>query len=122
MPGADPAIQKWFQALDKAKGAFDQALFEAEQAIATKTAARCQSLSQTATSIDARLPGLRGVSPTAGAAIADTLHPLMTTMLSVADSCTKGDFVAAQTLLTQTAIPQQADAQERIDEILDGDI
>ena len=121
MPGDDPAIQRWFLGIDRAKTAFDQALFQAERGIGTKTAADCQALKRTSTAIQAKLPTLRAVSSPAGAALAGVVDPMMTTMVSIADSCLSGNFVSAQTLLTQTGIPQQANVQARIDEILDGD-
>jgi hypothetical protein len=45
----------------------------------------------------------------------------MVTMTSIAASCMNGDFPAAQTLMDSTGVPQQADTQASIDEILDGD-
>jgi hypothetical protein len=121
MPGADPTIQKWFLAVEKGKIAFNEALFQAQRGIKASSAAACQPLRRTAGAIQAELAKLRSVPSPAGAKIADAVAPLMVTMTSVADSCTHGDFPAAQQLMDSTGVPQQADTQALIDEILDGD-
>jgi hypothetical protein len=121
IPGDDPAIQHWFLAIDTAKTAFDNALFKAERGISGSSSAACKPLVQTVRTIVGALPRLRSVPSPAGAKIADAVGPLMTTMGQVADLCTSGKFSAAQALLTATGIPQQAEAQALVDEILDGD-
>jgi hypothetical protein len=121
LPGADPTIQKWFLSVEKAKTAFNQALFQAQQGIKASSAVACQPLSRTARAIQAELPRLRSVQSPAGPKLADAVAPLMVTMTSIAASCMNGDFPAAQQLMDSTGVPQQADTQALIDEILDGD-
>ncbi|MDQ1753191.1 MAG: hypothetical protein QOE71_4247 [Pseudonocardiales bacterium] len=120
MPGADPAIQKWFLSVEKAKITFNQALFQAQRGIKANSAAACQPLRRAASAIQAELARLHSVSSPAGAKIADAVAPLMVTMTSIADACIKGDYPAAQKLMDSTGVPQQADTQALIDEILDG--
>jgi hypothetical protein len=120
MPGADPAIQKWFLSVEKQKIAFNQALFQAQRGIKANSAAACQPLRRAASALQAELARLRSVSSPAGAKIADAIAPLMVTMTSIADVCIKGDFPAAQKLMDSTGVPQQAETQALIDEILDG--
>jgi hypothetical protein len=125
IPGDDPAIQRWFLAIDKAKWAYDNALFKAEQVIfspspSASSASACQPLVQTVKAILAALPKLRSVSPPAGASIADAVQPLMDTMQQVGAACVSMNFTTARSLLA-TGIPQQASAQAAIDAILDGD-
>jgi len=121
IPGANPAIQRWFLSIDKAKAAFNNALFKAQQGIKASSSPACGPLDQTAKVIVAALPKLRSVPSPAGAKIADAVQPLMDTMAQVAALCRSGDFAGAQALLSTTGIPQQAATQQRIDEILDGE-
>jgi hypothetical protein len=120
LPGNDPGIQKWFRQIDAVKIAFDAALFSAEKGIAAGRAADCQSLARQSTALLNLLPTLQRL-PTPGAAdLAGALQPMLTTMSELARVCAAGDFAAARSMLG-TAVSQQAEAQGRVDEILDGD-
>jgi hypothetical protein len=119
MPGVNPAIQKWLLDNGKKKIDFDQALFQAEKGITAKSPADCQPLNKTAHTLGAALSGLSHVPDPAGSKIASLYASLMTKMESVATACVNGDFAGAQTQLDTTAIPQQADTQASVDDILD---
>jgi hypothetical protein len=120
LPGADPAIQRWFLGVDKVRAAFGDDLRKAEQAITAGTSAGCTALDQIVRRIVAALPSLRSVPSPAGARIATAVQPLMDTMGTVAAQCLAGSFAAAQSSLA-IAIPQQASVQATMDAILDGD-
>jgi hypothetical protein len=120
LPGNDPAIQKWFQQIDAVKIAFDAALFSAEQGIAAGRATDCQSLARQSTALLKVLPALQRLSSPGAGELATTLQPMLMSMSQLAADCVAGDFAAARSLLP-AAVAQQADAQGRVDEILDGD-
>ena len=119
IPGTDPAIQRWFLLLDRAKTAFDKALFQAERGVANKMPSDCQALATTAQKITGQLPALVNVAP-AGARLAAAISPVMQRMATMAAACLASDWTVASIAMS-TGIAQQAQAQTVIDEILDGD-
>ena len=120
-PGANPSIQHWFLKVGNAQVAFDNALLRAEQGIAKHEASMCRPLEQKVQPILSAFPSLRNIASAAGSELADTIEPAMRTFSRVAKRCTAGDFGGARALL-RTGVRQQADAQNTIDEILDGDL
>jgi hypothetical protein len=119
IPATEPGIQRWFLRVDKAKIAFNNALFRAERGVSSKVPSDCNDLDTTVAKIVAELPGLGRVS-SAGAKIAAAVKPVMDTMGVLAKDCLAAHWSSAQTDL-DVGIPQQANAQEAIDAILDGD-
>jgi hypothetical protein len=119
IPGDDPAIQRWFLAIDKAKWVLNNAYLKAVQGVSRQSATDCQPLGQTVQAIVAALPKVQNLGA-AGARIAAAVTPLMTNMGQLASSCTIGDFPTARTILN-TVIPQQGNVQATIDSVLDGD-
>jgi hypothetical protein len=105
--------------VDKAKIAFNNALFRAERGVTNHVSSDCQSLDTMVQKIVVELPGLTNSSP-AGAKIAAAVRPVMDTMAVLAKDCLAGGWTAAVNDLN-TAVPQQANAQALIDAILDGD-
>ena len=122
MPGTDPAMQRWFLALDKARIAFNNVLFRAEGDIAAGTGtANCSALVSATTLIIKVLPALRKI-PAGGAAIADVYGPSLDQFAAVGAACVKRDFAGAKQILGDTstgAIAGYGVAQEEVDEILD---
>jgi t-SNARE complex subunit (syntaxin) len=120
IPGTDPAIQRWFLDNDAAKVAFNDALLRAERGVAGHTASECTPLRSAVDRLNKVLPKLAALSP-AGQKLAAAMQPAVTTFDSAATACLAKNFAAAQTAL-DSAVLQQADAQARVDEILDGDL
>ncbi|MEO6504118.1 MAG: hypothetical protein ABIQ09_19695 [Jatrophihabitantaceae bacterium] len=120
IPGTDPAIQRWFLSNDAAKIAFNDALLRAQRGVAGGKAAECHPLSVATEALGKALPKLAGLSP-AGLKLAAAIQPVMTTFTTAATACLAKDFPAAQTAL-DAGVVRQADAQETIDEILDGEL
>lgn len=120
IPGDDPSIQRWFLKVGKAQVAFDNALFRAEQGIARHVTSMCRPLDRKVQSILSALPRLRNIRSRAGSEIADAIEPGMKTFKQMGDRCAAGDFAGARVLMP-TGVRQQADAQTKLDEILDGD-
>jgi hypothetical protein len=104
----------------KAQVAFDNGLFRAEQGIAKRVASRCRPLADKIEPILSALPSLRSIPSGAGSEIADAIAPAMRTFSKMGDRCAAGDFAGARALLP-TGVRRQADAQTKLDEILDGD-
>ncbi|MCW2725179.1 MAG: hypothetical protein JWN35_2100 [Frankiales bacterium] len=120
VPGTDPSVQRWWLSVDQAKVRFNDALQQAQTAVAAQQAGACQPLSASVSSIQGALPRLR-LLPNGGAKLADALVLPLNTFSQAAKACLAGDFVTAQSALL-TGAPQQAAAQLTIDEILDGDL
>lgn len=120
IPGTDAAIQRWFLANDAAKVRANDALLRAQRGVATGDAAQCQPLDAAARALLAALPSLRHLSP-AGHALATTIQSPVTTFATAASACLAKDFAAARTAL-DAGVVQQADAQEVVDEILEGEL
>lgn len=120
IPGTDAAIQRWFLNNESVKIKFNDALLQAQRAVAGGKAAECKSLDTAARALLAALPALHRLS-VAGQKLAATIQPPVTTFADAATACLARDFLAAQTTL-EAGVVQQADAQETIDEILDGEL
>jgi hypothetical protein len=141
MPGTDPAMQRWFLAVDKARIAFNNVLLRAEADIAggagaaagrSGTAAgqaaagqagtaNCSALVAATALITKVLPALRKI-PAGGAAVADAYGPSLDAFSAAGQACVKQDFAGAKQILgdtTQGAIAAYGLAQEEVDEILD---
>jgi hypothetical protein len=136
MPGTDPAMQRWFLGVDKARVAFDNVLLRAEGDIAAgaKAAsgrvgaagvaaptANCSALVAATGAITKLLPVLRNIAA-GGAAVADAYAPSLNAFAAAGSACVKGDFAGAQAILGDTskgAIAGYGAAQEQVDEILD---
>lgn len=103
-----------------AKIAFNDALLRAERGVVSGTASECQPLSVATQALSKALPKLAGLS-LAGGKLAAAIEPVMTTFANAAAACLAKNFPAAQTTL-DAGVVQQADAQETIDEILDGEL
>jgi len=119
MPGADPAIQRWFLGNAGAKVAFNNALLRAERGVANGVATECKPLSAAVHIINIALPKLAALSP-AGKQLATAIQPAVTTFGTAAAACLANDFTTATAALN-VGIGQQADGQAAVDEILDGD-
>lgn len=120
IPATDPAIQQWFLDNDGAKVDFNNALLGAEQAVARKDATGCQPLQATTATLVAALPALEQIS-LAGQKLASAMQTPLTTFAGAATTCLASDFAGAQIAL-DLGVSQQADAQESVDEILDGEL
>lgn len=120
VPGTDPAIQRWLLNNDAAKIKFNNALLQAQRGVATGKAAECKPLDTAARALLAAIPALHRLS-LAGQKLAATIQAPMTTFASAAAACLTEDFAAAHTAL-DAGVVQQADAQEAIDEILEGEL
>ena len=122
MPGTDPAMQRWFLAVDKARIAFDNVLLRAEADIAAGTGtANCSALVSATALITKVLPVLAKI-PAGGAAVADAYGPSLDAFAAAGQACVRGDFAGARTILGDTstgAIAGYGVAQEEVDEILD---
>lgn len=119
IPGTDAAIQRWFLDNEGRKVKFNDALLRAERAVAGGDAAGCRPLDAAARALSAALPALGRLSP-AGQQLAATMQAPLTTFAAAAAACLANDFAAARNAL-DSGVVQQADAQQRVDEILDGD-
>ena len=122
MPGTDPAMQRWFLAVDKARIAFNNVLLRAEADIAGGSGtANCSALVGATALITKVLPVLRKI-PAGGAAIADVYGPSLDSFAAAGQACVKRDFAGAKQILGDTttgAIAGYGVAQEEVDEILD---
>jgi hypothetical protein len=120
IPGTDAAIQRWFLDNDAAKVRFNDALLRARRGVAAGSAAECKPLDTAARALLAALPALQRLSP-AGQQLAATIQLPVTTFAAAATACLVKDFAAAQVAL-DAGVVQQAEAQETIDEILEGEL
>ena len=122
MPGTDPAMQRWFLAVDKARIAFNNVLLRAEADIAGgSSTANCSALVGATALITKVLPVLRKI-PAGGAAVADAYGPSLDQFAAAGRACLQRDFAGAKTILGDTsggAIAEYGVAQEQVDEILD---
>ena len=136
MPGTDPAMQRWFLNVDKARIAFNNVLLKAEADVAAGAGAaagragaaagatgtaNCAALVAATGAITKLLPLLRKIAA-GGAAVADAYAPSLDAFGAAGSACVKGDFAGAQAILGDTssgAIAEYGVAQEQVDEILD---
>ena len=122
MPGTDPAMQRWFLAVDKARIAFNNVLLRAEADISAGAGtANCSALVAATGAITKVLPVLRKI-PAGGAAVADAYGPSLDQFAAAGRACLQRDFAGAKTILGDTsggAIAEYGFAQEQVDEILD---
>jgi hypothetical protein len=119
IPGTDAAIQRWFLDNGAVKVRFNDALLQAWKAVAARDAARCRPLDSGVRALAAVLPALEELSP-AGQKLAAAIRAPLTTFAAAATACLARDFPAARTAL-DSAAAQQGDAQESVDEILEGE-
>jgi hypothetical protein len=119
IPGTDAAIQRWFLDNGAVKVRFNDALLQAQRAVASADAAGCRPLDAGTRALAAALPALGRLSP-AGQKLTAAMQPPLTTFAAAATACLANDFAAAQAAL-DSGVVQQAEAQESVDEILDGD-
>jgi hypothetical protein len=119
IPGTDAGIQRWFLDTAAIKVRFNNALLQAERAAAGRAAAGCRPLAGETRAMLAALPALHRLSAPA-IELATAIEPPLTTFATGADACLAGNFPAARSAL-QAGVIQQADAQQAVDEILDGD-
>ncbi|HEV2886027.1 MAG TPA: hypothetical protein VGX49_03885 [Jatrophihabitans sp.] len=120
IPGTDAAIQRWFLDNGAVKVRFNDALLRAWKAVDGGDATGCQPLDAGTRALSAALPALERLSP-AGQELAATMRAPLTTFAAAATACLAKDFAAARIALDSGAV-QQAEAQETVDEILDGDL
>lgn len=120
IPGTDAAIQRWFLDTGAVKVRFNDALLLAWKGVAQGNPAGCQPLDAGTRALSTVLPTLEGLSP-AGKKLAAAMRTPLATFAAAATACLSGDFAAARVALDSGAI-QQAEAQETVDEILDGDV
>jgi hypothetical protein len=122
-PGTDPAIQRWFKDNEKARIRFNNDLLQSERDIAAANGTtNCSALLRSAATIRGQLAKLRSIK-NGGPAIADAYTPPLDEFSAAATACVKKDYPGARTILGDTskgAIADYGDAQEKVDEILDG--
>jgi hypothetical protein len=121
-PGTDARIQRWFVGIDKARAAFNNVLFKAEHDIASGTTVNCAALVTATRLIGNVLPALNSIS-NGGPAIAAAYGPPIAQFATAAVACTNHDFATARAVLGDTskgAIAAYGNAQNTVDEILDG--
>lgn len=122
-PGTDARIQQWFLGNEKVRVAFNNVLFKAEKDIASgNTQTNCSALVTATAKVSSALANLSAISP-AGASIAAAYGPPIDEFSRSGKACAAGDFNTARSLLgsnTTGAIAAYGNAQETVDEILDG--
>jgi hypothetical protein len=119
IPGTDAAIQRWFLNNGAVKVRFNDALLRAETAVASGDTTGCQPLGAEARALSSVLSALGRLSP-AGEKLAAAMQAPLTSFEAAASACVNKDFPTAQNALN-SGVAQQAEAQEAVDEILDGD-
>ena len=90
-----------------------------ERAVAGGDPTGCRALDAGTRALSAVLPALERLSP-AGQELAATIRTPLATFAAAATACQAGDFTAARVALDSGSV-QLGDAQEVVDEILDGD-
>jgi hypothetical protein len=122
-PGTDPGIQRWFKDDEKARIRFDNDLLKAERDIAAASGTtNCSALLTSTATVRADLARLRGIK-NGGPAIADAYTPPFEKFSKAATACVHKDYATARSVLGDTAkgaIADFGEAQETVDEILDG--
>ena len=122
-PGTDPAIQRWFKDHEQARITFDNQLLKTERDVAAASGTtNCSGLLRTTATIRGQLAKLRSIK-NGGPAIADAYTPPFEEFAAAATACVKKDYPGARTILgdmSKGAIADFGDAQEKVDEILDG--
>jgi len=122
-PGTDPAIQRWFKDHEQARITFDNQLLKTERDVAAASGTtNCSGLLRTTATIRGQLAKLRSIK-NGGPAMADAYTPPFEEFSAAATACIKKDYPGARTILgdlSKGAIADYGDAQEKVDEILDG--
>ena len=102
MPGTDPAMQRWFLDVDKARIAFNNVLLRgaprAAAGIGGATGAgtaNCSALVAATGVITKVLPALRKITA-GGEAVADAYGPSLDAFAAAGSACVKRDFAGAQ--------------------------